>query len=83
MIARITNSIEIIKVWCQMKENLELSLQSIVILKDIFDEIKVSKDKVSPYTLWIGMGILAWFLVGGKYYSHTWFLYNTGLLYQG
>ena len=34
-----------------MKENLELSLQSIVILKDIFDEIKVSKDKVSPYTL--------------------------------
>ena len=27
-----------------------------------------------------GMEILAWFLVEGKYYSHTWFLYTTGLL---
>jgi hypothetical protein len=30
------------------------------------------------------MGILAWFLVGGKYYLHTCFLHTTGLLrYQG
>ena len=37
------------------------------------------------YTLWTGMGILAWFLVGGNAtYSHTWFLYIPGLLrYQG
>ena len=35
-------------------------------------------------TLCTGMEILTWFLVGGKYYSHTWFLYATGLLrYQG
>ena len=31
-----------------------------------------------------GMEILAWFLEGGKYYSHTGFLYTTELLrYQG
>ena len=36
------------------------------------------------YPLCTGMEILAWFLVEGKYYSHTWFLYTTRLLrYQG
>ena len=31
-----------------------------------------------------GMEILAWFLLEGKYYSHTWFLHTTGLLrYHG
>ena len=35
-------------------------------------------------TLCAGMEILAWFLVEGKYYLHTWFLCTTGLLrYQG
>ena len=34
----------------------------------------------SVNSLCTGMKILAWFLVGGKYYSHTWFLYTTGLL---
>ena len=37
-----------------------------------------------PLTMRTGMEILAWFLVGGNYYSHTWFLYTTGLFrYQG
>ena len=38
-------------------------------------------------SLCTGIEILAWFLVGVKYYSHTLFLYTTGLLthlrYQG
>ena len=32
-----------------MRENLELSLRSIVISKDNFDGLKVTKVKVSPY----------------------------------
>ena len=44
---------------------------------------KINRLKVSK-SLCAGMEILAWFLLEGKYYSHTWFLYTTGLRrYQG
>ena len=50
----------------------------------IFKIVNFSKFFGNFMTLCTGMEILAWFLVEAKYYSHTWFLYTTGLLrYQG
>ena len=38
-----------------------------------------TKYEYTDIALCAGMEILAWFLLEGKYYSHTWFLYTTGL----
>jgi hypothetical protein len=39
---------------------------------------------LSRISQWIRMGILIWFMVGVKYYSHIWFLHTIGLLrYHG
>ena len=58
-------------------------------LSQVEKKINVPKSErnvttIFTQTLWTGMEILAWFLVGGIYYSHAWFLHTTGLFrYQG